>query len=36
MNRNDSTTRITLVTCYPFDSIEPNPPLRYVVKAEKI
>ena len=29
-------TTITLVTCYPFDSIKPNPELRYVVKAQKI
>ncbi len=33
-NRND--TSITLITCYPFDSISPKPSLRYVVKAKKI
>ncbi|MFT5278323.1 MAG: LPXTG-site transpeptidase (sortase) family protein, partial [Granulosicoccus sp.] len=33
-NRND--TSITLITCYPFDSIAPKPSLRYVVKAKKI
>lgn len=27
---------ITLITCYPFDSIEPNPTQRYVVHAQKI
>jgi sortase (surface protein transpeptidase) len=26
--------RLTLVTCYPFDAIEPGGPLRYVVTAE--
>jgi sortase A len=30
------TTSITLITCYPFDSLEQNPSLRYVVKAQKI
>lgn len=29
-------TVITLVTCYPFDAVEPNGPLRYVVFAESI
>lgn len=24
---------LTLITCYPFDAVEPNGPLRYVVKA---
>ena len=27
---------LTLITCYPFDSIEPNPSYRYVVRAELI
>jgi len=27
-------TRLTLVTCYPFDAIRPGGPLRYVVSAE--
>jgi sortase A len=27
-------TRLTLVTCYPFDAIRPGSPLRYVVSAE--
>ena len=26
-------TRLTLVTCYPFDAIRPGGPLRYVVSA---
>jgi sortase A len=26
-------TRLTLVTCYPFDAIRPGGPLRYVVVA---
>jgi sortase A len=25
---------LTLVTCYPFDAIDPGGPLRYVVVAE--
>ncbi|WP_412972303.1 class GN sortase [Glaciecola sp. MF2-115] len=29
-------TSVTLITCYPFDSVSPNPSLRYVVKADKI
>lgn len=28
-----SDTRLTLVTCYPFDAIRPGGPLRYVVSA---
>src|SRR5262249_55297512 len=31
--RSDS-PRLTLVTCYPFDAIEPGGPLRYVVTAD--
>lgn len=30
------TASITLITCYPFGSIAPNPTLRYVVKAQII
>ena len=29
----DSAPRLTLVTCYPFDAIMPNGPLRYIVSA---
>lgn len=28
--------RLTLITCYPFDAIDPSGPLRYVVTAEEI
>ncbi len=28
-------TALTLITCYPFNSIEPNPTKRYVVRAVK-
>ncbi|MBF7075074.1 class GN sortase [Glaciecola sp. MH2013] len=31
-----STSTLTLITCYPFDSIDPNPSQRYIVKAELI
>lgn len=27
-------TGLTLVTCYPFDAVSPNTPLRYVVEAD--
>ena len=27
---------LTLITCYPFDSLLPNPELRYVVRAQRI
>jgi sortase A len=30
---SDGSTRLTLVTCYPFDAIRPGGPLRYVVVA---
>ena len=33
--RNVGDTRLTLVTCYPFDSISPGGPLRYVVVAQR-
>jgi sortase A len=36
LDSNESKTSITLITCYPFDSIQPNPILRYIVKAQKI
>ena len=29
-------TRLTLVTCYPFDAISAGGPLRYVVTADKV
>ena len=32
--RQDGRTRITLVTCYPFDAVLPGGPLRFVVIAE--
>jgi sortase A len=28
--------RLTLVTCYPFDAVEPGGPLRYVVTADRV
>jgi sortase A len=31
----DGRTRLTLITCYPFDAVRPGTPLRYVVMAEK-
>jgi len=36
LDSNDGTANITLITCYPFGSIAPNPTLRYVVKAQII
>lgn len=36
VTRQDGPTRITLVTCYPFDALRPGGPLRYVVFAEAI
>ncbi|MEO6487264.1 MAG: class GN sortase [Thermoanaerobaculia bacterium] len=32
--RDDGTTRLTLITCWPFDAVIPGGPLRYVVVAE--
>jgi sortase A len=29
----EPTPRLTLITCYPFDAVAPNGPLRYVVRA---
>jgi sortase A len=36
LNNTGGTPSITLITCYPFDSMEPNPALRYVVTAQLI
>jgi len=43
VNENDtqvmaplSSTALTLITCYPFNDISPNPHLRYVIRAIKI
>ncbi|MCF2947458.1 class GN sortase [Paraglaciecola aquimarina] len=35
-NLNYSTKALTLITCYPFDSLVPNPTHRYIVKAVAI
>jgi sortase A len=32
----DARSRLTLITCYPFDAIMPGGPLRYVVIAERV
>lgn len=32
--QNDGPSVLTLVTCYPFDAVEPGGPLRYLVQAE--
>jgi sortase A len=34
--RQDGRTRLTLITCYPFDAIRPGSPLRWVVTAQKV
>lgn len=34
VTRNAEDSRLTLITCYPFDAIIPGGPLRYVVTAE--
>jgi sortase A len=34
--RQDERTRLTLVTCYPFDAIVPGGPMRFVVIAEAV
>ncbi len=34
--RQDGRTRLTLITCYPFDAIRPGSPLRWVVIAQKV
>jgi sortase A len=36
VTRQDGPTRITLVTCYPFDALRPGGPQRYVVFADAI
>jgi sortase A len=36
VTRQDGRSRLTLITCYPFDAIRPGTPLRYVVVAEKV
>ncbi|GJL63083.1 MAG: class GN sortase [Nitrospirales bacterium] len=33
--QDESLTQLVLVTCYPFDAIEPGGPLRYIVLAER-
>lgn len=32
----DARTRLTLITCYPFDAIRPGTSLRWVVVAQKV
>ena len=34
--RQDARSRLTLITCYPFDAIRPGTPLRWVVIAQKV
>jgi sortase A len=34
--RQDARTRLTLITCYPFDAVRSGTPLRWVVVAQKI
>ncbi len=34
--RQDARTRLTLITCYPFDAVKPGTPLRWVVIAQKV
>jgi sortase A len=34
--RQDARTRLTLITCYPFDAVRPGTPLRWVVIARKV
>ena len=36
MTADAGDTRLTLVTCYPFDAIRPGGPLRYVVVARRV
>lgn len=33
---DDGSERLTLITCYPFESVIPGGPLRYVVFAERV
>ena len=34
--RQDARTKLTLITCYPFDAVRPGTPLRWVVVAQKL
>ena len=34
--QQDARTRLTLITCYPFDAVRPGTPLRWVVIAQKV
>lgn len=34
--RQEGPTRLTLITCYPFDAVRPGGPLRYVVVANAV
>jgi hypothetical protein len=34
--RQDARTRLTLITCYPFDAVRPGTSLRWVVIAQKV
>jgi len=34
--RQDARTKLTLITCYPFDAVRPGTPLRWVVVAQKV
>jgi len=36
VTRQDGATRMTLITCYPFDAVRAGGPLRYVVFADAI
>ncbi|HEU4521232.1 MAG TPA: sortase, partial [Thermoanaerobaculia bacterium] len=33
---DDGASRLTLITCYPFDAVIPGGPLRWVVVAEPV
>lgn len=34
--RPDGINRLVLVTCYPFDALDPHGPMRYVIEAEDL
>lgn len=34
--QDDGRSRLTLITCYPFDAVRPGTPLRYVVVADRV
>jgi sortase A len=36
VTRQDGGTHLTLITCYPFDALQPGGPLRYVVFADAL